>query len=643
VFKFELNGVTISDQPDGWESINTSIKRDSLSGGLYFDSDINLTCYGGQDLFIALRGLWQSDPFGRSTFKIYQKSTNSGYMLIHSGIIFHSDMKLAMVNNAIQFKVEDDNWYSKIKSNQSIEVSIGTTLSKNQVAIAPAPSFNLSVHKVTNGTYYANTRKAYRIYDCLKYLIDFMSDGEVGFESDCFNTGGVFADYCLVIGHELLYFDGTKFPRLSFSSLFNDLKKKFNIRFAVVYTGALPKIKIEPSDYFFDSTVSFTIPTIPDEVTINADSSLMYSRCRIGSEEYDTTSSLIFPDVSSLISFRDETLHFEGVNNIDNELDLVVKFVTSNAIIDICLELYSGHDSYEDNNFIIWYNSSTNQTHSTDWPGTGHHLYNEPLNNINTLQRWSGYIPGNAISSFNNSVQSRFLAINTTENPYSGRSNGTFGPLQFNDDYSLGYDPTNAYGGGTSQGSIVSPILSIYTAQSPGNYTVSTYNAFVTLGQAKLALIFKKFNASNVEIDSLIGPYSNFLQFRNVNLSLSWNTYLNAGEYIAVYFSISQLSSTDWLIYPRSNISYFTSNGLNNGNGVVLATNNKNYKCYKVNYKYPIKLADFKTIGQSKNGLIIIPLQNNRSIRAWVENVKFDNSSGDTTFTLISDGNTIYR
>jgi hypothetical protein len=55
VFKFELNGVTISDQPDGWESINTSIKRDSLSGGLYFDSDINLTCYGGQDLFISLR------------------------------------------------------------------------------------------------------------------------------------------------------------------------------------------------------------------------------------------------------------------------------------------------------------------------------------------------------------------------------------------------------------------------------------------------------------------------------------------------------------------------------------------------------------------------------------------------------------
>ena len=87
----------------------------------------------------------------------------------------------------------------------------------------------------------------------------------------------------------------------------------------------------------------------------------------------------------------------------------------------------------------------------------------------------------------------------------------------------------------------------------------------------------------------------------------------------------------------------FLSNGLNNGNGIVVATNTKNYKFYKVNFNYPLKLTDFNTIGLSKNGLITIPLNNNRLINAWVDNIKFDNSSGETSFTLISDGNTIYR
>ena len=659
MFKFELNGVTINDQPDGWEGITSSIKRDSLSGGLYFESEINLISYGGQDLFIALKSLWENDPFGRSNFKIYQKSTNVGYLLIQSGVVFHSDMKLSMVNNSIQFKVEDDNWFSKIKANQGIEVSIGTTLTKNQIPIQPAPSFNLSVHKVTNGTYYANTRKAYRVYDCLKFLIGFMSDNEVGFESDCFNTGGIYSDYCIVNGHELLYFDGTKFPRLNFRSLFSDLKKKFNIRFAIIYSGAIPIIKIEPVNYFFDTSVSYTIPTIPEEVTINADSSLIYSTCRVGSEEYDTTSSLIFPDVSSLISFMEETFYFQGVNNIENELDLVSKIVTSNAIIDICLELYSGYDSYDDSNFLIWYSPSNNKTNNSDWPNTGHHLYNETLNNINVLQRWSSYIPGNAISSFNNTVSNRFKAILTRMQNWHNTPSGFYGPLEFSDDYINGYDQSGSYGGTIIQGNPVTAIQSIYTANASGNYTLTSnltlrFFFYTSVYQILTNIRFNKYDASNNIIDTFDGPQTNggaYIFWVNTPngpqqhvtghetfLSASWNTFLNSGEYVDVnlYFS-------DIVVGATITNGEFLSNGLNNGNGIVVATNTKNYKFYKVNFNYPLKLTDFNTIGLSKNGLITIPLNNNRLINAWVDNIKFDNSSGETSFTLISDGNTIYR
>ena len=647
------------DQPDGWESINQTIKRDALSGGLYYESDMSLTTFGGQDLFIALKNLWETDPFGRSNFDVYQVTNALGYTLIHSGVIFHSDLKLELVNNAIQVKVEDDNWYSKIKANQSLEVSMGSTLSKNQIAINPAVAFDLEMHKVSNGTYYADKRKAFKVYDCLKFLISFMSDDEVGFESDCFNTGGVYSEYCLLIGHEVLYHDHTILPRISFRNLFEDLKKKFNLRFAIIYNGAIPVIKIEPADYFFDNTVSYTVPTVPDQVNINVDASLIWSRARVGSEQFDTTSSLIFPDVQSLITFREETVHFEGVNNTDNELDLVVKFITSNAILNICLELLSGADSYDENVFIVWYNPTTNKTYSTDWPNTGHHLYNEPLNNINTLQRWAGYIPGNVISNFNNTVSSRFKAVKTVGTSFNNLTAGIYGPVGFNDDFTLGYDPTGAYGGTTPQGSSVPPIQSIYTALTSGNYTVtSDLQLRVIFGtlvyQLPISIYFKKFDSGNNEIDSYEGnsvravPFQ-YLQIgpggthtlittnRDTNISSSWNTYLNAGEYIAVYVKFG--AST---IRCGAIGGYFTSNGANNGNGVVLASNPNNYKCYKVNLKYPIKLTDFKAIGNSKNGLISIPLHNNRSIKGWVDNIKFDNSSGETSYTLISDGNTIY-
>lgn len=638
------------DQPDGWESINQTIKRDALSGGLYYESDMNFTTFGGQDLFIALKNVWETDPFGRSNFDVYQTSNALGYTLIHSGVVFHSDLKLELVNNAIQFKVEDDNWYSKIKANQSLEVSMGTTLSKNQIAINPAVAFDLEMHKVTNGTYYADKRKAFKVYDCLKFLISFMSDDEVGFESDCFNTGGVYSEYCLLIGHEVLYHDHTILPRISFRNLFEDLKKKFNVRFAIIYNGAIPVIKIEPADYFYDNTVAYTIPTVPDQVNINVDASLMWSRARVGSEQFDTTSSLIFPDVQSLITFREETVHFEGVNNTDNELDLVVKFITSNAILNICLELLSGADSYDENVFIVWYNPATNKTYSTDWPNTGHHLYNEPLNNINTLQRWAGYIPGNVISNFNNTVPSRFKAVTTILQPmFYASQPAIVGPIQFNDDYTLGYDPNNSYGGSIAQGNPVSAIQSIYTASSPGNYTVSA-NIDATLDfnynnpqKPTLYLQFQKFDSSNNLIDSIEPTYINFPAPQAIRtISGSWNTYMNAGEYIAVYFRIYERYGYWWTIIINNTNTYFTSNGANNGNGVVLASNPNNYKCYKVNLKYPIKLTDFKAIGNSKNGLISIPLHNNRSIKGWVDNIKFDNSSGETSYTLISDGNTIY-
>lgn len=649
MFKFYLNGVEIQDHPDGWDSISLTTKRDDFSGGMYFDADIKLMTFGGQDLYQLLDAAWNADRYGTSTFDIYQRSGTSGYVLIHAGTIFHSDLKYELINNSIEFKVDDNGWFSKIKNNQNIDATMGTTLSKNGVNITPATSFTLSVHKVSNGTYYAQTRKAFKLYDCLNFLVDFVSDGEVDFVSDCFGVGGQYEYYCLINGHELWAHDNTQFPRISFGKLFDELKKRFNVRFAMSFHGNRPTVRIEPADYFYDTSTTFTLGDTPDKVNLFINTSALYSGARVGSSKFETTSSLHLPDIQSLISFREENVMFAGVNNVESELDLVGDLIVSNSIIEVLVEQLSGYDTYEEEVFLIEY-TAANQSAQSNWIGTTAHLYNESLNNYHILQRWSGYVPGNIVNTVTSTASGRSKAVNSTYRLGTTviSNNSIQGPIQFDDDYTLGYDPSLSYGGSTAQGNPVSQILSIYTALSGGNYSFSSQISLVTavFGNItpQIQVLFQKFDAANNVIDDFGGPLvpmvGNPIAGPTI-ISAGWNTYLNAGEYVAVYFK-ANVGSYGYDILP--NDTYFECSGRDNGGQqTVIISNPERYKCVKVNVTYPLTLADYTTIRDSKNGLISIPLQNNKVIRGWVETIKFDTISGETSITLTSDGNTVSR
>ena len=659
MFKFYFNGTEVVDQPDGWDNIASSIKRDDLTGGLVFDADIKLASYGGQDLYIALKAAWDADKFGTSSLDIFQRNGTVGYILIHSGTIFHTDCKWKLINNSVEFKVDDTSFFTKINSNKNIESSIDVTLSKNQVPIVAPTYFELEMHKVSNGTYYAQKRNAYKVYDVIKYYIDFMTDGTVGFESECFDTGGEFEDYCIVGGHELYEHDHTVSPRMSFQKLFGDLKKRFNVRFAMVGSITSPVMKLEPNAYWFNNSDTFTIPTPPDEVLLNINQSLLYANVKVGSEKFETTSTMIFPDVQSLIAFREETFHFEGTNNVESTLDLVGSLVVSNSSIDLCLELLSGYESYDEDVFLIHYDPATNRTISSDWVGLGHHFYNETLNNVNVLNRWSDSFPNNIASNFFNASANRFEAVMTNAavvgTTLISGSPGTgipIGPLRFDDDYTLGNDPGTNYGGSTTQGQPVSAALSYYEAPANGRYTFST-DVLIQIGLTSVPSItpsmrirvnFQKFDSTNNKIDDFFGNWINVTTASNVILSSSWITYMLSTEYVAVYLEAETVTAGTIIGYQvRPFQTKFRCDAIDEGGGILSVVNPEGYKCVKVDFKYPLTLSDYQGIRASKSGIIEVPLLNNKSIRGWIENVKFDHYGGETSFSLISDGNTIYR
>ena len=161
------------------------------------------------------------------------------------------------------------------------------------------------------------------------------------------------------------------------------------------------------------------------------------------------------------------------------------------------------------------------------------------------------------------------------------------------------------------------------------------------------SIFFQKFDATNNVIDDKQGsPY--LLTGNGIKSFIGgWTTYLNTGEYVAVYMNFKQQSASTGFYNLNlgllSSSTQFSCIGSDFGGGSVAAANPDAYKNMKLTFKYPLTLDDYNTIRASKSGLISVPLPDNRSVRGWVENVKFEHISGETTFSLVTDGNTVYR
>ena len=150
----------------------------------------------------------------------------------------------------------------------------------------------------------------------------------------------------------------------------------------------------------------------------------------------------------------------------------------------------SGYDGYNEDVFIIEFDAATNKAKRGNWNGqVGKYYYNESLNNINVLNRWSYDFPNNVLGNIIDVDANRFLATLTQNimgvtysdqdsdgTTYTSASNAReLGPILFDDDYSgIGEDPSNNYGNGTTQGNPISAINSVYTCPTDGSYSFNS-------------------------------------------------------------------------------------------------------------------------------------------------------------------------
>lgn len=306
----------------------------------------------------------------------------------------------------------DDSFLSLIDNNKGIKAFINVPRSKNDVAITAVTQTDLlfKAYDTVNNTDTPANRCGVRVYDALRMLIEFMSDGLIGFESDFFFTDDDPSISrpripTLVTGRSARTAATDSYPFISFEDLFKDLNRLYNLSFSMERTSSGVIMRIEPKSYFRDSTPVYTIADV-SEIEQSADSTTFYSKVTFGSAKVDEY--LFFPGGASppslpFVQWSQEEYHLGGQCNSDAVLELQLEtLITDTNVIMRCLP-YGGANpqtivtppdtSYDDDIFMVVFDTNNETIISTNPINSDLIYYNGRITNVEVAQRWGDGIP----------------------------------------------------------------------------------------------------------------------------------------------------------------------------------------------------------------------------------------------------------
>ncbi len=235
--RVKLDDIILEDTPRGWDKAVIKSKRGKALKGLFLTYSSDLEFWG--DGFEYINNVMEEDYCNtiKVTIETNDCNDNGEWEVEFNGVIQIPQISRFIVQeNIIQTKIFDDTFDAKINNNKSIKAYVDVGLSKNGVVIDAAPSNSISMFDPTDNfqLYEPNPCSGYRVYDCFKFILGHITDGEIGFKSDLFST--TYYNWMLFNGKELrLRNGGGDQLEVSFKELIQELNKKCNISFEIYY------------------------------------------------------------------------------------------------------------------------------------------------------------------------------------------------------------------------------------------------------------------------------------------------------------------------------------------------------------------------------------------------------------------------
>lgn len=662
MFKFYLDNIQVRDALN-WFDFTETIERDADIKGLLPKYEVNLTfnANGYKYLYDAML----NNGYCKLVELKVDYKCGSGYTTILNGYIFLSDCKFNLNKCTVDCGVTDNNYGARIYNNKTIKAYLGSGLSKNAVAITPCPYDSIQLFVPTTGSYSGTTRRMYSLYDAFKYLVDFMSDGLIGFESDYLST--VTDPYYgieglrIATGNEIRTAAHAEAPLISFQELFQEVDKKYPLGFTIINVAGIPTIKIEDAPYFYKAANSITINAIQD-LQQSFNNELLYSSVKFGGEALETDVSHSFEQIR-FFNFLEEEYYLKGVCNIDKVLDLTGTFIADSNIIEGLFATDTSNESYDDKIIFIQTYGNAFATNTPD-PITAllPLYYNDNLKNNKVAERLS--IQGD-IALYLGTNNDLCLASSTSDLQVANTGE-VFGPLPtpsltlsysgyvlFQDDSTPpNFDTNNRY----------DTAISKYTASANGVYsfesqinTKNILNGGVSGSSTTYAytISLEVYDATNVRkafyeptpytasITQFIAPsfiFGNVYPFSNV--------YLPAGYYVRIKYDFNIILNNTINYAPGDSYEFiiniltgstFACNQSVNGGGVYEPKDQRDYFVSRFEFQKALSFTDYSILKLDLSKAITINNGSQEDKTVWIRKSTRKLATGETTWELISN------
>jgi hypothetical protein len=398
-FKFYIDGQLV-DQPVNDTALRTTIRRDQSVGGIVITQDADITWNGNNDLstgevsgYTLLKSAFDLGSCDELDVTIYDEISANQTILLYKGVIKVPSIQIDEHRVLASVKIQDNNFYSYINNNKSIEYNVQSLKTKNREDIVPPPIYEVDFFDSQTGVYGSTVGayvRGYRVYDVFTFLTAALSDNLISFESDHLQQEP-----------EIFIFDGFAManpntdPKVitSFQKLFDEIFKFRDIGFYIDLNNPdEPVLRIEQNKSLFTGLQVFSFDDLKEVVArIKADR--IYAKIRVGASD---NAGGAFPGTpytfnagTSYLGWADETYVPVGQCNFDNELNLVNDYgITSNDIND---QVIGAVDSDLDKMFLVecalldTVNLTASAVQYSSWVNTPYFYYNRETNNPNKL------------------------------------------------------------------------------------------------------------------------------------------------------------------------------------------------------------------------------------------------------------------
>lgn len=659
MFRFYLDNTLVTD-PTNWGDFTETIEYDQILNALLPKYDVKLSFNG--DGYAYLFG--QRTTYGYCkvvTIKIdYQCSDNAGYKTILNGTILISDCRFHENRCIVECDILDNNYGAKIFNNKSIKVKLDVARSKNDTAITACAYDNIQVFIPTTGVMSgASTRRAYKLHDAFRFLIDFMTDGSVGFESTFLSTltdnYGI-EGLRIITGQELRLFDGLNAPYICFQDLFHEIDIKYPLGFTIITVAGVPTIKIEDAAYFYNTTSSITVANIPNLVS-SFNNELLYSQIKFGSTflDYDGY-QYNYPQIR-FFNFADEEYHLQGQCNIDKVLDLTGFIISDSNVIEGCVATDVDNNTYDNEIFFIQISSISLLAITNVDPITLAlpYFYNKNLQNNYIAERHN--LQGD-IALYLGSNNDTFRATNNvfqdligvTVTDVTNSANVLFSVLEFQDETTApNYDTNGNYN------NTAAPPAWAFVAPANGNYhlyaqlnvvekaaelAVNPPGIAMNTGYLLWQVVFSIYDAGGAFLRDEFCPDYNIVAYPNDGLYPVYggkNVFITTGGYAVCKLSVIGSAPMQKLLGLVVEVdSIFGCDQSVNGGGVYNSSIPEDYSVSRFEFDTPLSYTNYLLMKSDLSKSVIINHDGTTNRTTWIRKTVRKMKTGEMTWEQIS-------